>query len=339
MFRKIEQTWLVISINNIIILLLLRTFSHVFEIISQTFFFCLTLKKTCVWSHCGERFAVQRINRTLLPLWVVVFFFSSETMENGFKSHVSYFTLWQVLQASPYKWWLLKVRGIRKRQIACSPCLSFFFFFLIAGVLNLLPALLLLMRFFFRVRFTLKVRAVKSQSALPCDTHIFLLLLLLIVPPPPIYFFSSNSYGPKVWRLMVFRSVCAQAKALKIYSTYAAKWKTSHTHMSTLIHNFQSQRDPRKWKVSKVYDEARSTISRRTCHLSPCLWPSRWCSNLAHEKSRAEYHKAQASKPKSSSTWHEELWSSGLDIPSFHWRLLGKSCWRVGRNRGGRREY
>lgn len=75
MFRKIEQTWLVISINNIIILLLLRTFSHVFEIISQTFFFCLTLKKTCVWSHCGERFAVQRINRTLLPLWVVVFFF------------------------------------------------------------------------------------------------------------------------------------------------------------------------------------------------------------------------------------------------------------------------
>lgn len=197
MFRKIEQTWLVISINNIIILLLLRTFSHVFEIISQTFFFCLTLKKTCVWSHCGERFAVQRINRTLLPLWVVVFFFSFETMENGFKSHVSYFTLWQVLQASPYKWWLLKVRGIRKRQIACSPCLSFFFFFLIAGVLNLLPALLLLMRFFFRVRFTLKVRAVKSQSALPCDTHIFLLLLLLIVPPPPHIFFFLQQLRPK----------------------------------------------------------------------------------------------------------------------------------------------
>lgn len=41
----------------------------------RLFFFCLTLKKTCVWSHCGERFAVQRINRTLLPLWVVVFFF------------------------------------------------------------------------------------------------------------------------------------------------------------------------------------------------------------------------------------------------------------------------
>lgn len=162
----------------------------------RLFFFALPWRKRVF----GPTVAKDLLFSGLIVLYFpfgLLYFFSFETMENGFKSHVSYFTLWQVLQASPYKWWLLKVRGIRKRQIACSPCLSFFFFFLIAGVLNLLPALLLLMRFFFRVRFTLKVRAVKSQSALPCDTHIFLLLLLLIVPPPHIFYFPPTVTAQK----------------------------------------------------------------------------------------------------------------------------------------------
>lgn len=37
------------------------------------------------------------------------------------------------------------------------------------------------------------MRGVKSQSALPCDAHIFLLLLLLIVFFPIIFFF------PHLW--------------------------------------------------------------------------------------------------------------------------------------------
>lgn len=97
-----------------------------FEVISQTCFFALPWRKLGAWSHCVERFAAHRINRILFFPWVLVGFFSfSETMENGFKSHVSYFTLWQVMQAPPYKWRKLKVRGIRKWQIVCAPYLSF----------------------------------------------------------------------------------------------------------------------------------------------------------------------------------------------------------------------
>lgn len=97
------------------------------EIISQTCFFASPWRRKLLFGPTAQKdLLFAGLIVPCFPLGSSGCFFFSETMENGFKSHVSYFTLWQVMQAPPYKWWLLKVRGIGKWQIACAPCLSFF---------------------------------------------------------------------------------------------------------------------------------------------------------------------------------------------------------------------
>lgn len=97
------------------------------------------------------------------PCTVLCVYSAPTTMENGFKSHVSYFTQWQAPLALANKWWFSKVRRKQWRRANWSASFSRLLTF---PGFNLLSALLehWTVLYFFFWCLTVKVRGDRRRT-------------------------------------------------------------------------------------------------------------------------------------------------------------------------------